>query len=171
MMCSSCCRSECNACHRRLCENCSVNEQAAFPCETTLAILNLAPGMIDQRGEICLRCMLRKGVGFNKYTAKFANPHIGTVDGYGREVETGGLINLVVGLEEVKEEMREEFNVLRGALVGVFNEARGGVEGPLGEIGARKKLNLLCENGGLGLRRGEGPSISNNLQGGDSRCH
>ena len=95
--------------------------------------------------------MLRKGVSFNKLTAKFANPHIGPMDGYGQEVETNGLVDPKMGLEDVKGELRDEFNVLRGALVGVFNEARGGVEGLLGGtvgIGARMKLNLLCENKG-----------------------
>lgn len=151
MMCNSCRWSECNACHRLLCKSCSINELAVFPRENILAILNLAPGMIDQRGEICLRCMLRKGVSFNKLTAKFANPHIGPMDGYGQEVETNGLVDPKMGLEDVKGELRDEFNVLRGALVGVFNEARGGVEGLLGGtvgIGARMKLNLLCENKG-----------------------
>ena len=173
IMCGSCRRSECNICHRRLCDNCSNNE-AVFPRERISEILNLAPGVIGQEEEICLRCMLRKGVGFNKFTAKFTDPHIGPMDGYGREVDTNGLIDPRTRLEDLRGKLRDEFNVQRGALVGVFNEARGGVEGLLGdpvEIGARVKLSLLCENGGPGLRRGEGSETSISLQGSGSRCH
>ena len=126
MMCPECCHQSCSVCQRGLCQKCDERERIQLSPKALETLFPYVPNLyetVDGGTEIysCLRCLLRRGVGLTKAAAKAANPNGPPVDGYGREVDTNGLVDPRPGLQIVREQLRREFDPSnRGTLVGVM---------------------------------------------------
>lgn len=156
-MCAECCHKECSVCQRGLCQKCDARERKQLSPGAVASLFPYVSNLYETEDDgtgiySCLRCILRRGIGFTKATAKAANPDGPPVDGYGREVDTRGLVDPRPGLQVVREQLRREFDPgNRGALIGVMEGIQGSLNDFLGgptEGGARSGPGFLMQGVG-----------------------
>lgn len=162
-MCPECCYQACSACQRGLCQQCDQREREQLAPRALALLFPHLPNLYETGDDgtviySCLRCMLRRGIGLTKAVAKAINPHGPPVDGYGRQVDTNGLVDPRPGLQIVREQLRREFDPgNREALVGTMEGITGGEGGLSGEPDGnetRAGLGLLLQDVGTGSGRG-----------------
>jgi len=126
-MCPGCCYQECSICQRGLCQSCNDRERIQLSRTALATIFPCVPNLYETGDDgthiyCCLRCVLRRGVRLTKAAARAANPDGPPVDGYGREVNTNGLVDPRPGLQMVREQLRREFDPgNRESLIGVMD--------------------------------------------------
>ncbi|RPB24666.1 hypothetical protein L211DRAFT_867586 [Terfezia boudieri ATCC MYA-4762] len=169
IMCPKCCHQECSVCQRSICQKCDKRERNLLsPTALELFfpyVLNLHETKADGKEVYsCLRCLLRKAVGLTKAAVKAANPNGPPVDGYGRVIDTNGLVDPDPGLQMLREQLRREFDPGNTeALVGVMDGMPGSMNELLGSLdgsGTRLGLGLLPQEVSTELERGTAAAMT-----------